>query len=538
MKYDIARTSSSIVKVIESNEDLRLVQLEINPKSSFTAADLDNAEDKLSEVSIDQFKKRSKLNQLELLGIEHDNFSAAFKIKDAELLDNGNFLLDARLLQSPKRKNKKWNRADHIGKDYTDGFIKEPSTLPKKFKANTVFDFEGFKEAKEHVEELQEIDHQHEYSNLNSTSTSKRRIRDKDYRLNSNLPVYFGHDTGFGSSAWYSPYQNNPDAYVGSPWLVNADLNQNSPFYEATGYPDPSDVVQDNYWPWRNVWGILKDEDGSLYDLNKELQLDVLTAQIWSKTLPLAENINLDLTLDFDIMPGAQLFVPAGFWSKLDPENWAAAAGLSLRPRATAKLSGFDQGSYDLSFENQNFQLLTDSVECGEFITCGISGGVDVEVDGTVGVTGGDMELELGVQGGVVGRLGGIYNFDKSYGGAVGFSQTGFNDSITGGDLSVTIAPELTFNLGVGVPSSFTSAFNGWLGNGNIAELSTTLEVPLRTDFHLDDALSGKIPVIITGDVKFIPSLKILPQTSLQTDIPLGGPITIIDTSYTIDNIL
>lgn len=530
MKYDIARAESAKVKIVSSEKGSRLIQLEINPKSSFVAVDLDHKEEKLSEVSTEQFEQRSKLEQLKVIGIEHDDFAAAFKVKEAEFLDNGNLALNVKLIQKPDHKNKKWNRADHIGKSFTDKHIEELSKLPKKFVSNAIFDFEGFKDAKEHVDSLQAIDRYHQYSNVNSSPIPQKRIsEDKQPQPNSNPPAYFSDNTGFAN--WYSGFTSDPNAYIGSPWLVNTDLNQNSPFFQATGYTDPTDVIQNNYWPWRNVWGILKIENGTLFDLNKELQLDVITEQIWEKTLPLGDGINLDLSLDLDIMPGAQLFAPAGLWDKLHIDDWAAAAGLSLRPRATAKLSGFENGSYNLTFENTNFQLVSDSVECGEGITCGISGGIDVEVDGVIDVTGGDLELEVGVQGGVVGRLGGIYNFDKSFGGAVGFSQTGFNDSITGGSLKVLISPEISFDVGVGVPESFASWLDGWLGDGSIAELVTTLSVPLTTEFDLSNIDSG-IPVSIDGFVELSPSLKILPGTIVETDISLGGPFSLLNENY------
>lgn len=238
MKYDIARTESATVKIVSSAEDSRLVQLEINPKSSFIAADLDHKTEKLSEASLEKFKKKSKLDQLEILGIQNEDISAAFKVKDAELLENGNFLITARLLNKPKEKDNKWNRADHIGQDFSETYIKDPSGLPEKFTASTVFDFEGFQEAKEHVPELQIVDTRFNYSNINSSSTLKKRISGESYTgIKSNRPLQFttadydrlnaAHpdnmggtcdpNLGFSCSSWYTHNIDNPDFWTGNP---------------------------------------------------------------------------------------------------------------------------------------------------------------------------------------------------------------------------------------------------------------------------------------------------------------------------------
>ena len=70
MNYDIARAESVAVKVVSSEEGSRLVQLKINPKSSLLAADLDHRTQKLSEVSLEKAKKESKVDQLQILGIQ------------------------------------------------------------------------------------------------------------------------------------------------------------------------------------------------------------------------------------------------------------------------------------------------------------------------------------------------------------------------------------------------------------------------------------------------------------------------------------
>ena len=583
MKYDIARTESSSIKVTRSDKESGIVQFMIAPSAAFHAADLDNSVEKLSKVSLKRFKRKSELDELKIIGFETDQFTASFKVKRAELLDNGNFLIDARLLESPKHRDKKWNRADHIGKDFVDRHIDRLSDLPKNFKSDTTFDFEGFKAAKEHVSELQTVDARYDYSNISTSSVSKRRISpqlntsvengrplQKTYNWwqiaesagENNTGPNCDPSLGFSCSGWLThnvvstvpPLVNVPN-YVGNPWLANTDANFNSPFYQATWYQDQNIVVQSSIstaenvpaWQWRNVWGTIEHQDGSLFDLNRETGIDTITfpdrsipgfANYWKKTIDLGGGIDLNITLDIDIMPGLIFFTPAGFWAKLDPDNWAGAVGLSLRPLVSANLTGFDSDtdSYDIDLESQSFELFDYNQPCFEAIDCDVKLSIDVSADGTIDVNSNqDLDLTLGVQGTLVGRAGGIRNYDQSYAGAVVHDFEGF-DSITGGSLSITVKPDLTFGLDLGIPESVSDFFQGWI-SGDLVSLNAGLDVPLTFEVDLDDLSSGVLPATVSGEADFTPSVTILPDSSLK-DTVWSDTIPLVTESFTVPNIL
>lgn len=556
MKYDIARAQSATFKVVSSEEGSRLVRLKINPKSSLFAADLDHKTQKLSEVSLEKFKKKSKLDQLEILGIENEDISAAFKVKDAELLDNGKFLISARLLSKPKAKDNKWNRADHLGRAFSETHINDASELSKKFTASAVFDFEGFQKAKEHVPELQSADNYFDYSNIKPTSTLKKRIVEDSYLTTiSQEPLQSACDpnVGFSCSGWYTQNTEYPHGagaelkpnYIGNPWLANVKSNYNSPFTQATSYINQDQVIQssentsDPAWQWRNVWGTIEHQYGTMFDLNRATDIDVVTFELWEETFNLENNIDLVFSLEVDIMPGLIFFTPGGFWAKLDPDNWAGAAGLSLRPIVSAKFTGFDSetDSYDITLEKKTIPIENYSEPCFEGINCGVKASIDISATGSIQVNSDqDLNLSAGVQGTVVGRVGGIERYDGDSAGAVVYDFDGF-DSITGGQFSITVEPTLTLDVGLGVPGGTSDVFKGWLGN-DLASLDATLGVPLTAELNFDELDNNILTADFSGAATFTPSIWVLPGTKFLEDEVWKDEITLVSEEFTTPNLI
>ena len=541
MKFDIARSASSKVNIIHEDKKTNTIQFEIRPKSNFTIADLDHPSNKLSNISLGRFQKKAELDQVKIIGFDDNNFTASFKIKEAELLENGNFLIDAKLLETPNHRDKKWNRSDHIGKDFVDRHINDISELPKKFKASTIFDFEGFKAAKEHVRELQSVDTRYNYSIISQSSPASRRIDPSNYAgLNSGQPLLAGCDAdkGFSCSGWDTKNENNQGFWTGNPWLVNVDASLNSPFYQATSYVNQDQVIESSIstdngvpaWQWRNVWGTIEHQDGSLFDLNRETNIDVfkISPPEWNKSIQVAENINLNIGFEIDLMPGLIFFVPAGFWAKLDPGNWAGALGMSIRPEATAKLSGFNTNSDSYRITaSENIKLESFSEECGEGLTCNVDLSIDISGGGTIDVENDqDLEVILGAQGTLVGRAGGIRNYLSSTGAAVVHDFQGF-DRVTGGNLDLTIKPEMNFSVGLGIPENVADFFQGWLGNGSLASLDIDFELPLQLILNLDNIsyefADEFLPATVNASADIEPEIKILPDTILSQTVSLGN---------------
>lgn len=252
--------------------------------------------------------------------------------------------------------------------------------------------------------------------------------------------------------------------------------------------------------------------------------------------MPLGDELSMDIGFKIDVMPGLVFFTPQGFWAKLDPDNWAGALGMSIRPLATASLKGFKAGndSYPIEFKASPITLDQFSDECGEGVTCTVDLQIDVSGGGTIDVNGDEpLEAMIGVQGTLVGRALGITNFDGPTAAAIVKDFQGF-DRITGGSLNLTITPDLGFSVGLGVPSSVADLLQGWLGEGDLASLAMNFEIPLELSLNMNDLIgSEQLSATLSAQADVIPELEILPGTPIHKSVDLGTIQFGIDTVNT-----